>query len=354
MKNIPGSVAAVSDEWLVGILEEQARYERGSIQRIDRQPMSEGIGQTGEFCRVSVTTQTGNKETLFLKLRAPVEGMHQVALRYKMYENEVRFYKELASNLEVRTPEMIYADYDSNGENVAFLMEFMEGWHSPDQISGASHQQACLAVKEIPKISAPYWNKTDELPWLPTMKADHLWATISDVKACEELFYKRFGSHLSISKQDFGKLIDAWPAILTALSEGILTLTHYDYRIENLFFSSDESEIVVIDWQLLASVRPSWDFAYLIGTNVDTDLRRIHQQEYIDLYLNGLMERGIDYPETQLREDIKWTLLGLSVIPVIGGSNFDAENQRSFDLFKTIAVRHFETVGDFDALSVIA
>ena len=45
MKDIPGSVAAVSDDWLVGILEEQGRYERGSIRRIDRQPMGEGIGQ---------------------------------------------------------------------------------------------------------------------------------------------------------------------------------------------------------------------------------------------------------------------------------------------------------------------
>ena len=45
---------------------------------------------------------------------------------------------------------------------------------------------------------------------------------------------------------------------------------------------------------------------------------------------------------------------GLERDPRDWGSNFDAENQRSFELFKTIAVRHFETVGDFDALSVIA
>ena len=30
--------------------------------------------------------------------------MHQVALRYKMYENEVRFYQELAAELDIRTP----------------------------------------------------------------------------------------------------------------------------------------------------------------------------------------------------------------------------------------------------------
>ena len=354
MKDIPNSIAAVSEEWLLNILVDQGAFKPGVIKTIKTEPMGEGIGQTGEFCKVMVEKQSSEQSVFFLKLRAPIEGMHQVALRYRMYENEVRFYKELASNLEVRTPQVFYADYNPDTECVALLMEFMEGWHSPDQISGASHQQASLAIKDIPKISAPYWNRTSELSWLPTMKSEHLWATISDMKACEEIFYDRFGADLSISKKDFGDIIDSWPRILTELSTGTLTLTHYDYRIENLFFSSDESEVAVIDWQLLSSVKPSWDFAYLIGTNIDTDLRRIRQQEYIELYLKGLLEHGIDYSEAQLREDIKWTLLGLSVIPVIGGSNFDAENERSFELFKTIAVRHFETVADFDALSVIA
>ena len=91
----------------------------------------------------------------------------------------------------------------------------------------------------------------------------------------------------------------------------------------------------------------------MIGTNIATDDRRRHEQEYINLYLSELTARGIDYSESQLREDMKWTLLGISTIPVIGGANFDASNERSFELFKTIAQRHFETIADYDALSVI-
>ena len=50
---------------------------------------------------------------------------------------------------------------------------------------------------------------------------------------------------------------------------------------------------------------------------------------------------------------MKWTLLGLSAIPVIAGANFDVDNERSFELFNVVAKRHFETLADFDALSVI-
>ena len=354
MKNIPSDMGKVRDEWIADLLVVHGGLESGSISKIEREPMGEGIGQVGEFCKLVVTSNQDERFSYFLKLRAPVEGMHQVALRYKMYENEVRFYQELAKTLDVRTPKVVFADYDPETENVALLMEFMDGWHSPDQISGASHHQACLAIQEIPKISAPYWNRTKEIPWVATMKTDHFWSSIQDVKACEDIFYDRFGGDLSISRTEFGNLVDSWSRVLTELSEGLLTLTHYDYRIENLFFSAGEDRVAVIDWQLMACVKPSWDFAYLIGTNIDTSIRRENQQEYIQLYLDGLRQRGIDYSERQLREDMKWTLLGLSVIPVIGGSNFDVDNDRSFELYRMISKRHFETVCDYDALSALS
>ena len=126
-----------------------------------------------------------------------------------------------------------------------------------------------------------------------------------------------------------------------------------DYRIENLFFSAKQDQVAVIDWQLMAAIKPSWDFAYCIGTNIQTALRRKNQQEYIDLYLSGLTKYNVDYSESELREDMKWTLLGLSAIPVIAGANFDVDNERSFELFNVVAKRHFETLVDFDALSVI-
>ena len=354
MKNLPSTISEVKDDWLRSLFVGYDGFDAQLIKDIEKESMGEGIGQVGQFCKLSVNLTTDEKLSYFLKLRAPIDGMHQVALRYKMYENEVRFYQELAKTIDVRTPEVVFADYDPETENVVLLMEFMDGWHSPDQVSGASDAQVRLAIKEIPKISAAFWDRTSELSWVSTMKSEHMWSSSQDMKACEEVFYDRFGDDLSISKKQFGNLIDSFPKILTELSEGLLTLTHYDFRIENLFFSAEEDQVAVIDWQLVASIKPSWDFAYLIGTNIDTSLRRENQQEYINLYLEGLRQRGIDYSENQLREDIKWTLLGLSTIPVIGGSNFDADNERSFELFRAIAVRHFETVADFDALSVIS
>lgn len=353
-KNIPTSMHEVTDQWLIDILSGQQAFADDPISSVDRQSVGDGIGQVGEFNKVVVTTESSKQTTLFLKLRAPIEGMHAVALRYKMYEKEVRFYNELAAHMDVRTPEVYYADYDPETENVALLMEFLDGWHSPDQITGASHNQTLAAIKQLAAINAPYWNRTQDLPWLPTMQTDYMQQTISDMAACSDIFFQRFGTELPISKSDFDRIIESWPAILDGLSEGNLTLTHYDYRVENMFFSSDESEVAVIDWQLIGALRAGWDLAYLIGTNIPSEQRRANEQQYIDLYLDCMRDRGVNYSEAELRHDMKWSLLGLCSIAVIGGANFDVSNERSFELFKVISIRLFDAIAEHEALSVIS
>ena len=353
-KNIPTSMHEVTDQWLIDILSGQQAFADDPISSVDRQSVGDGIGQVGEFNKVVVTTESSKQTTLFLKLRAPIEGMHAVALRYKMYEKEVRFYNELAAQMDVRTPEVYYADYDPETENVALLMEFLDGWHSPDQITGASHNQTLAAIKQLAAINAPYWNRTQDLPWLPTMQTDYMQQTISDMAACSDIFFQRFGTELPISKSDFDRIIESWPAILDGLSEGNLTLTHYDYRVENMFFSSDESEVAVIDWQLIGALRAGWDLAYLIGTNIPSEQRRANEQQYIDLYLDCMRDRGVNYSEAELRHDMKWSLLGLCSIAVIGGANFDVSNERSFELFKVISIRLFDAIAEHEALSVIS
>jgi aminoglycoside phosphotransferase (APT) family kinase protein len=352
-KNIPSAMSDVTDQWLIEKISAHPDFANTPIKSIQRETVGEGIGQVGEFNQVLVETETGQSTKLFLKLRAPIEGMHAVALRYKMYEKEVRFYNELAAQTNVRTPRVIYADYDPETENVALLMEYMEGWTSPDQLTGASHNQTVAAIKQLTAINAPFWDRTAELPWLPTMQTDYMQLMIPDMQACRDIFWERFGDALPISEQDYALIIDQWPAILDGLCEGTLTFTHYDYRVENMFFSADESEVAVIDWQLIGALRAGWDLAYLLSTNILTEQRRANEQQYIDLYLQQMAEQGVQYSETELRHDMKWSLLGLCSIAVIGGSNFDAANERSFQLFKQISIRLFEAIADHDAISVI-
>jgi hypothetical protein len=353
MGQIPDSLEAVTDDWLLTLVQHDKALHGEDVTHIARRQVGDGIGQSGEFSRVTATTASGLTKDYFLKLRAPLDGMHQVALHYRMYEKEFKFYTELAGQMPARTPQIFYAEFDKQNEKIVLLMEFMDSWHSPDQIVGATDKQVRSAIKALAKISAPLWGKTSALEWLPTYADGYLHETHGDMQACAPIFAERFMDALPIAQQDFDRMISGWPAIMEKLCEGPLTFTHNDFRSENLFFSADDSEVAVIDWQLISAIRPSWDFAYLIGTNIKTDMRRANQQQYIDLYLAELAKHGISYAEADLREDMKWTLLGNATIPVIGGSNFVISNARSFELFKQIGIRLFETILDFDAFSVL-
>ena len=353
MGQIPENLESVTVEWLLTLVQHDKEMDGEDITHIAHRQVGDGIGQSGEFSRVTAATASGLTKNYFLKLRAPLDGMHQVALHYRMYEKEIKFYTELAGQMSARTPQIFYSEFDKENEKIVLLMEFMDGWHSPDQIVGATDRQIRSAIKALAKISAPLWGKTSTIEWLPTYADGYLRETQHDIQACAPIFAERFMSALPIARKDFDRVISGWPVIMDKLCEAPLTFTHDDFRVENLFFSADDSEVAVIDWQLIAAIRPSWDFAYLIGTNIQTEIRRANQQDYIDLYLAELAEHGVNYAEADLREDMKWTLLGNASIPVIGGANFVISNARSFELFQQMSVRLFETVLDFDALSVL-
>ena len=86
MSEIPGNMTEVDEDWLFSLLQNDTKFETDKIVNINREPVGEGIGQSGEFNRVEVTSESGAKTNYFLKLRAPLHGLHPVAMRYKMYE----------------------------------------------------------------------------------------------------------------------------------------------------------------------------------------------------------------------------------------------------------------------------
>ena len=69
MKNIPSDMGKVRDEWIADLLVVHGGLKSGSISKIEREPMGEGIGQVGEFCKLVVTSNQDERFSYFLKLR---------------------------------------------------------------------------------------------------------------------------------------------------------------------------------------------------------------------------------------------------------------------------------------------
>ena len=221
----------------------------------------------------------------------------------------------------------------------------MDGWYNPDQIEGASEKEIQLAIKGLIPISSQFWGNIDELEWVPNMKESYMLNLSTDMVEYQPEFLNRFEYLMDDSRvQLLDKVVKWYPNFHDILSEGTLTLTHWDYRVENLFFTPEVDDLTVIDWQLMMANKPGWDLAYLLCTNIQIDLRRKIFEDSCSEYLDGLKRNGINLSSEELHKNMMLSLLAMLTFPVVGGANYDLENMRSKKLFEVLTERLFSSI----------
>ena len=70
-----------------------------------------------------------------------------------------------------------------------------------------------------------------------------------------------------------------------------MTISHGDFRLENLFFKtdgSDEVPVALIDFQLIAQNSPAWDPIYFLMNSVPSDWRAENELALLNDYYDAL------------------------------------------------------------------
>ena len=348
------SLDHINLEWLNETLQRVEEFQNNSAIDLKVKRVGEGIGQLGEFALLELKLKNGDDLNLFLKIQTDTEDMDTLAKDYQFYLREVKFYNNLSSQINVKTPKPYYVEHDEVSGRVLLLLEYMDGWYSPDQIEGASLKEIELAIEGLIPISSQFWGTVKDIEWIPDMKESYMLKIVDDMVEYQPEFLNRFGHLMNDSRKKLlKKIVDYYPNFPQILSDGILTLTHWDYRVENLFFTPNVDDITVIDWQLMMANKPGWDLAYLLCTNVQIDIRREIFEESCEDYLQGLKNNGIDFTKEELNKNMMISLLAMMTFPVVGGANYDLENMRSKRLFEVFTERLFSAVEDYDAISYI-
>ncbi len=349
------SINEITLDWLIETLSEVKEFQEDKIIELNVKQIGEGIGQLGEFALLETKRESGEETNIFAKVQTANEDLDNVAKDYQFYLREVRFYKNLAHKINVKTPRPYYVEHNAETEKVVLLLEYMDGWYNPDQIKGASKQEIDVAIEGLIPISTQFWGTIKEIDWVPDMKEDYMLKLVDDMVEYQPEFLKRFGYLMNDSRRgNLSKIVDYYPKFPEIFSNGLLTLAHWDYRVENLFFTPEVDDLTVIDWQLMMAHKPGWDLAYLLCTNIQVDLRREIYDESCKKYLEGINSKGIEFTEDQLEEYMMLSLLAMTSFPVIGGSNYDLDNQRSQKLFEALAERIFSAIEDYDAMRFIS
>jgi hypothetical protein len=332
----------------------------GRVVGLRTEPVGEGIGFVGQIARVFLEydqVSDDAPDTLIAKFAAPLEGGRRTAALLGLYRREVGFYRAFGSDPGIGVARLFFADVTPDGAACLIVLEDLNDGRFGDQVAGCTADEARLALTELARFHARWWNSTSlaNTPWLATSSQ----ITIPTLKMAYEPMWVRFRERFQDDLPD--SVLEHGPhcgrRVVEILernaSRQTFTLRHSDYRVDNLFFGASEHRpLVVVDWQgALLAWSGAYDAAYLISTGMSIEDRRAHGAELLRTYYDTLVDRGVDdYRFDEFEEDCRGSLLAaFTVIGVIAGGMLDVVNQRSLDLFKSVSERLTTALDDADA-----
>jgi hypothetical protein len=329
--------------------------------RIDAVEMERvGTGQMCDTFRLRLSAAPGSAEfppTIVAKLPSADETSRATALALGSYENEVRFYQQLAPRLGVRTPRVYHADIDVATASFVLLLEDLSPAVTGDQLAGCSPAEAKRAIFELVGLHAPLWDDPSlvELAWLHRDRAGQQEFMLEMMPVFWAGFRDRYVDALGPDVTEAGGLL------LERLSDYILgetepwTVVHGDYRLDNLLFSGagEAATVTVVDWQTVTHGPALQDVAYFVGAGLLPDDRRAHEDDLVRLYYDRLLAAGVEgYGWDRCWNDYRrGTWSGL--VMAVAASMLVGRTQRGDEMFMAMAHRHSRHALDLDAVTAI-
>ena len=357
---IPASPQDLTPEWLTQALRETGTIKDSRITSVDLQPdIAAGVGFMCQLAQLGLTydrPEQGAPGSLIAKLPTPVPENRQIADLFRFYEMESRFYEEVAADVSMRTPHCYYSQRATDSTDFIVLLEDLAPARVADQLTGCSLEQAELAIRELAKFHATWWEspKLDELDWLwsfndPVRSA----ASQQSYQQAWVPFVENFGSALPPAILEIGERFgDQVVALTNQLARHPVTISHGDYRLDNLFFASPEggAPLTVIDWQIVSRGRGVFDVAYFMTGTLPPEVRKEKDEPFLRMYHEILLENGVTgYDFDACWHDYRTSTLFCWLYSVIQIGSLDPSNERGLAVFSAILERNAAALTDLNA-----
>jgi hypothetical protein len=351
---LPSGPQELTAGWLTAALRETDTIGEGvSVESFETESIAEGVGLLGQLARVTLRyadTSGSEPATLIAKFPAATQENRDMANALRFYDREVRFYEQIADDVELRTPKRYFSHFDAESGTFVLLIEDMHPARVGNQIEGCAPEEAQSTLERIAHFHATWWDKpeTRALDWVPYGKDEvHNFVEESFQKSWP-VVKENFPSHLS------DRIVRAAEKMQTRLirmqhifSEPPITICHGDLRYDNLFFSDDG--MAVADWQIVLRGRAPYDAAYFMSQSVNPEDRRASEMEILRAYHDVLVDAGVrDYSFERCLEDYRFAAMYCLVYPVISAGSLDLANERGVALATAMLDRSVSTILDLD------
>lgn len=361
IRPLPETAAAVSNEWLTEVLHASgALPPGGTVTGIERQIIGEGVGMMSDLARL-VPTYAGDANdapaSLVAKFPAHNETNRAVAVKYDTYAREVRYYAELDPVCAANGPG-IHLSVIEPDNTFVIVMDDHSDYRVGDQIVGASLAETKICIDELAKLHASFWNKVAEFDWLPHIAgSQHATNMQVGTELGWDTMLKIFGDfvpeRINDRREDIQKAI---APLQERLDTAPITLIHGDFRMDNLLFgqAADHHPLVILDWQGPLLGRGIQDAAQLLCQSTQTDVRRAHQRDLIQRYVDALKANGVSgYGFDAAWDDYRHaTLYSWAFVVVVSGT-LDVGNERGFAWMSKMVARNAAAIDELDCLSLL-
>ncbi len=319
MSRFPAHVEDLSPELLTEILDERhPGVEVSQIEIIETSQCGDGFASTAD--RVALGLKYGEARDQGLPARMLLKTMlERPHAPHSMYENEVRFYRDIRHEIEIEAPRAFGSMFDRDSGQFGVLMEdlTLRDARFPNATTAVSLAEVEGLITTLATLHAHYWQSPrfdEDLAWLPTPRSGGMYKIFHGIGLeliRDQIEKNPFKAELIAPlAHDLDGLWDDLWRLQEILDSAPVTLLHGDPHIANTYLLPG-GKGGFLDWQLTVRGRWSHDVTYLIVTALDTESRRRHERDLLSLYREELRRGGVASPPS---EDEAWLLFRQSVI----------------------------------------
>ncbi len=305
-----------------------------------------GTGLIGQSVRLSLTWTDGvvAPSSLVAKLPSPDPTSRATGVGLRNYEREVRFYREVAASTPIRLAKCWAAELDPKNGDFVLLLEDLAPGEVGDQIRGCSVAEAEIVIDVAAALHSYWWDNPDLAglsEWMSVPadgeRADQLamlwtmaWPQFLERHAT------RLGPEAIASCERFGASIASW----VQDRSGPFTLTHGDFRVDNMMFgASPQPWMVPVDWQTPAIGPGIGDIAYFLGASLRTEDRRSEEERLVRRWHAAISAVDPAYGWDTCWQAYRLLAFG-GLVMAVAASMLTQQTGRGDQMFFTMATRH--------------
>ncbi len=355
---IPETTDDITTEWIRQALTHSGGTALPRVAGVDVEDIGVGVGLVGTVlrCHLSYADDTAAMPaSVIVKFHSSHPETVRTARRLRLYIREYAFYRDIAHQVPLRSPALLYGDFDDTDHRFVLVLEDMVGMTAVDQVHGASAAQAKIAVREIARMHGAYWNRVDQ----PPVAGLHESASPERARLVQQVYqaslppaFDRLGD---LFPDDMRRLAEAYGRGLVehteAVAAGPLTFSHGDYRLDNVFFGADGADdFAAVDWQVCGVRNGLYDVAYFLSSSVPVETRRQIEVDALAEYHRVLVNMGVeDFTLEECWRSYRQNMLGCFQTLVIASGQLDLSSERSRQLAEAFVNRTLTAIDDVDA-----